>query len=585
MSKSAKYEKILQLVGKKTTISLEDCQKKYPEISSGTFHSTMNTISKHNLVKKIPLGKRRMAYQKTYEYTIEKAIEILKAHHRNLGKKYRKKPIKPQRLRSNQELTVSKSITEEEQEIIREAKWRIHNLVEDYMRVLSTGKKRSFNEERAKIAFVIPLLEALGWEFLGEAESERAGLNEVINFVLGTEREAKILVEVESPSKSLDEYRITREGSKSCAALAIQHAWDVKADWVLLTNFEETRLFSTKVKKPEDGLIWKMRFTEYESRFDELAIVSRDKVFSGALGAYESKIEKPVQYDRITDLLKREGPLTRRQILEKLGLSRSYQFPWFVRKFGSRRRKVYYLEGQEDIARGVYEEMLKPKPRVPSWPYPKEYFLNFLNLKRTRTSYSPSPDGTPTWWERRANRQYDCSACRGTIKKSERYIARKILNPGMRGIYGYRGTYETNYYHIVCLLRDTENKIEKKITYAHREIYRLRNEITAFKNEIPLREGQIENCNNLINRARKDYEDASFWRKFDKWIGYHYTSSTKGKEISRLKNTIEVIKSEEIPERETEIADLQRKINRLKTRLGEIQARIQELTNFARAHV
>jgi len=143
------------------------------------------------------------------------------------------------------------------------------------------------------------------------------------------------------------------------------------------------------------------------------------------------------------------------------------------------------------------------------------------------SSYSPSPDGTPTWWERRANRQYDCSACREIIEKSERYIARKKLIPGMRGIYGYRGTYETNYYHIVCLLRDVENKIEGKISNAHSEIYRLKNEIAAFKNEIPLKEGQIENCKNLTNRARKDYEKTSFWRKFDKWISYHYTSWSK----------------------------------------------------------
>lgn len=43
-----------------------------------------------------------------------------------------------------------------------EAKRRIHLLVEDHIRILSSGKRNSLNEERLKIAFIEPMLEALG---------------------------------------------------------------------------------------------------------------------------------------------------------------------------------------------------------------------------------------------------------------------------------------------------------------------------------------------------------------------------------------------------------------------------------------
>jgi len=573
MQERKKYEELLQLIEKKPIITLEICQEKHPEISSGTFYSTVNKLSKHNLVKKIPQGKRRMAYQKTNEYTIEKGREILKKHVPEETKKYQKETIIPKRLQTKEEFTVSKSIINGKQEMMYEAKRRIHNLAEDYMRILASGKKISFNEERVRIAFVIPLLEALGWEAFGE--TERAGLDIATSFVVGSSGEAKILVQVESPNKSLNEYRTTREGPKSYATLAIQHAWDTKADWVLLTNFEETRLYSSKVKNPEDGLVLKMRFTEYESRFDELAIVSREKVLSGALRAYEAGIKKPSEHDQITDLLKKEGPLTRGQILEKLGFGQSYEFPWYIRKFGSRKRKLYYLEGQEEMAREAYENMLKPAPKPPSLVYPKEYFLNLLNLKRT--TLSPASDGTPVWWERRANRQYVCSACKRSIENGERYIGRRKLIPGMRGIYGYRGTYVTDYFHIICLLKGKEAKIKESIGNAQSEINGLENDIAGFREEIPLKRAQIEACKALTQKAREDYERASFWRKLDKWVSSHSTSWSKSKEISRLENEIAFIESREIPERETKISDLKGRIGKLESWLREIEARVQEL--------
>lgn len=590
MSKRTKYEKLLQLIEKKPVITLEICRKRHPEIPSSTFYARMGTLSKHDLVKKRWLtksGKRRMAYQKTDGYTIEKGREIFRAHLRETTEKHQEKAVKPKPLQTNEEITASKSIVEAEQEMMHEeAKRRVRNLIEDYMRVLASGNRRSLNEERLRIAFIIPLLEALGWEFSGEVE--RAGLDNVTNFVVGASGESKILVEVESPNKSLDEYRITREGPKSYATLAIQHAWNAKADWVILTNFEETRLYSSKVRKPEDGLIWKIRFTNYESRFDELAIVSREKVLSDVLRAYEAKIKKPLEHDQITDLLKKEGPLARKQILEKLGLSQSYQFPWFVRKFGSRRRKVYYLKGQEEIAREKYGDLSKPRkptPKHPTLGHPKEYFLDLLSLKRTRTSFSPASDGTPVWWERKARNQYTCSVCKRYIDKGEKYIGRKKLSPGMRGMYGYRGTYHTDYYHIICLLRDTQAQIKRLIENMQSEIRGLENEIAGFRQEIPMKRGQVIDCQTLTQKAKENYERASFWRKIDKWFSYHYTSWSKSKEISHLEKEISHIHDGEIPERKTQITSLRGRINRRKSWLSEIETRMHELTPRQHAEI
>lgn len=116
MRKRAKYEKLLQLIDKES-VTLEVCRKKHPEISSGTFHSIMSILNQHLLVEKIPIGERRIAYEKARGYTIEKGIWILKTYFQEEAKKYQKKPIMPKPPRTNKELTDSKPIIEGGKEI------------------------------------------------------------------------------------------------------------------------------------------------------------------------------------------------------------------------------------------------------------------------------------------------------------------------------------------------------------------------------------------------------------------------------------------------------------------------------------
>jgi len=221
-----------------------------------------------------------------------------------------------------------------------------------------------------------------------------------------------------------------------------------------------------------------------------------------------------------------------------------------------------------------------PAQKSSPWlAYPKDYFLVLLSLKRTSHYDSLTPNGTPSWWERRANIQYVCSTCKRVIKKGERYIGRRELRPGKRGIYGYRGTYVTDYYHIVCLLRKAKAEIEKNIRDARAEINRIEKEIGDLAEEMSLKREQVEDCRTIMQRAREDYIQSGFWRKAGKWFGYHYTLWSKNREISRLGNGINHIENKEIPERETQIAGLKGRINNLEHQLREIDTRIEELVS------
>lgn len=176
-----------------------------------------------------------------------------------------------------------------------EAKRRVHVLVEDYMNIIAKGKKDAYNEERVKIAFVLPLLEALGWNpRTDEVLPEQATLTGRADFGLRVGGRTKIFVEMKSFIKNLDGHDMVKGRPRSYSEQAIQYAWGMKADWAALTNFEETRLYDSHVKKPEDGLVWKksIKFTEYESRFDELWLISKHSVVSGARAQEQSVVTR-----------------------------------------------------------------------------------------------------------------------------------------------------------------------------------------------------------------------------------------------------------------------------------------------------
>jgi len=80
MQRTKKYEKILELIERSPTINIDVLRKKLPNISPATFYQTMNILSRHNLIEKIPIDKRSVTYHRTHEYTTEKSKEILRSY-------------------------------------------------------------------------------------------------------------------------------------------------------------------------------------------------------------------------------------------------------------------------------------------------------------------------------------------------------------------------------------------------------------------------------------------------------------------------------------------------------------------------
>src|SRR5215210_5915623 len=98
----------------------------------------------------------------------------------------------------------------------------------------------------------------------------------------------------------------------------------MKLDWVILTNFKETRLYYSHVIEPIDGEIFRLTFDRYITSLDKLRSLSRYSVHDGVLDNYERRRKREdVDKAVLKDLLEFRRKLTQNIIKNNSGLSRA----------------------------------------------------------------------------------------------------------------------------------------------------------------------------------------------------------------------------------------------------------------------
>lgn len=174
------------------------------------------------------------------------------------------------------------------------ARKTLSSLIDKYKEVSKRGEKNLL-EEDVKIKFINPLLIGLGWdvEGLDEAKFEQRTPKGHIDFALRTDRTSppEILYEIKAFRENLDGYRIAAGKKQAYPKKAIDDAWSMKVDFCVLTNFKELRLYYTKVKNPQEGLIFRLKYEEYitEDGFEKIWSLSKESIKAGILERFEKK--------------------------------------------------------------------------------------------------------------------------------------------------------------------------------------------------------------------------------------------------------------------------------------------------------
>lgn len=162
------------------------------------------------------------------------------------------------------------------------AKEKIRQLIRKFEAEKAAGTAYEYNESETKTGFIEPLLQALGWDTqdrkdVGLETKVSAGRVDYSLKIRGTPR---VYVEAKPLRADLARPDIVEQ--------AVTYGYNKKGvKWVLLTDFQEFRLFDVTLKPSrrnlERGLRLDLRYNEYLERFEDLWLLSKSSVESDRL--------------------------------------------------------------------------------------------------------------------------------------------------------------------------------------------------------------------------------------------------------------------------------------------------------------
>lgn len=151
---------------------------------------------------------------------------------------------------------------------------------------------KGYSEAQARVDFITPFFKALGWDVENE-EGHPHHAREVVveapedtqgrpDYGFRVSGQTKFFVEAKAPSEQLDTAKHIIQ--------AKTYAWNTKqVFFVVLTDFEEFRFYDASiqpdVRKPDEGLLLKLKYTEYLKKLEKLWDFSKERVLAGSLDA------------------------------------------------------------------------------------------------------------------------------------------------------------------------------------------------------------------------------------------------------------------------------------------------------------
>ena len=146
------------------------------------------------------------------------------------------------------------------------AKKKLMELASRFEQVSSSGKEKTFSEADVSSKFILPFLEAMGWNIndIDEVREQRRTLSGPADYALAIDKKPRLILELKKFTEDLDGYRQVRGRKETFPEQATRYAWHLKVEWVVLTNFKEIRLYNSYYKNPAKGLRLQVRYTNFD---------------------------------------------------------------------------------------------------------------------------------------------------------------------------------------------------------------------------------------------------------------------------------------------------------------------------------
>jgi type I restriction-modification system DNA methylase subunit len=151
---------------------------------------------------------------------------------------------------------------------------------------------KGYSEAQARVDFITPFFKALGWDVENEEGLPHHNREVVVeagedtrgrpDYGFRVSGQTKFFVEAKAPSEELDTAKHIIQ--------AKTYAWNTKqVFFVVLTDFEEFRFYDASIqpdaRKPDEGLLLKLKYSDYVPRLEKLWEFSKELVLAGSLEA------------------------------------------------------------------------------------------------------------------------------------------------------------------------------------------------------------------------------------------------------------------------------------------------------------
>ena len=158
-------------------------------------------------------------------------------------------------------------------------------------------------EQETGTKFIMPLLRALGWdvESVDEVREQHRTVYGPSDYELLISGAPRVVVEIKRIANSLDGHHVARGKKVPYPKQAIQYAWNLRVDWVILTNFKELRLYHSLSRDPESGLVFSMTVNDMLHRLDDLALLTKESVQAGRLDVLNLRRERKAVDRQVVD--------------------------------------------------------------------------------------------------------------------------------------------------------------------------------------------------------------------------------------------------------------------------------------------
>ncbi|PIV42755.1 MAG: hypothetical protein COX92_01060 [Candidatus Nealsonbacteria bacterium CG_4_10_14_0_2_um_filter_40_15] len=184
----------------------------------------------------------------------------------------------------------------------KEAKEEIKKIIAKYER-LTPREKKEYNEAMTRKDFILPLFDILGWDvynsaIFNEVKEEESAVRGTVDYSFKLNNIPQFLLEAKALKVDLDKSEWAKQ--------AVSYGWNMGIEWVILTDFEDLKLFNTswKVDTPRPNL--ELSYKEYLSRFDDLWLFSKESFQKGELDKQTEKWGIRVKRVEVTEKLAKD---------------------------------------------------------------------------------------------------------------------------------------------------------------------------------------------------------------------------------------------------------------------------------------